>query len=241
MSLSEVIKLSNLHHYLAMKTLYYSLKKASQLAGVSQERICEWEQDESNELSPAKNKSGAFLFSWDDIKVIQELKEQMSAKKVTSAATDEAASGLQVDSPEQTRNSPATEKISLSDIINGKPFILSKTQKSLKFVIPPFTAQSGNEKSDVSTPVSAEDTDTRELIESAEKLGGMAREALQFRNKVELRRPRLSITPAFPDIHLASYPRDLSSLEIRFSSDESTFNKDLNEIREILQELHDRL
>jgi hypothetical protein len=230
MSISEVIKLSNLQHYLAMKTLYYSLKKASQLAGVSKERICEWEQDESNELSPAKNKSGAFLFSWDDIKVIQELKEQMSAKR-----------GPVIENPEQTRNTSAAEKTSLSETINDDSFILSKSGKSLKFAVPPFTAQSGNEKSDISTPVSVEDTDTRELIESAEKLGGLAREALQFQNKMEVRRPRLSITPAFPDIHLASYPRDLSSREIRFLPDESNFNKDLNEIREILQELHDRL
>lgn len=224
----EFSNLSNLHHYLAMKTLYYSLKKASQLAGVSQERICEWEQDESNELAPARNNSGAFLFNWDDIKVIKELKEKMSLKKDVLPATNEA---------EQDN-----EKKSLYKPITADASILPKHDGSLTFAKPPFrAASSGKIEEAPSRYKSVPDSDREELIKTAEELGGLAREALQFQNQMDDRKMELKVRPAFPDIHLASYPRNLSPGGLRFTRDESTFNKDLNEIREILQELHDRL
>jgi hypothetical protein len=238
----KVIKLSNLYHYLAMNTLYYSLKKASQLAGVSQERICEWEQDESNDLAPAKNNSGAFLFSWHDIKVIQELKETMSLKKDLPAAANGSENDIPAKEKESSERQTDSGITSSTKSIIVDALLLPDSEDRKLFANPPFkAAKTGHIKADASAGQSIPDSDREDLIKTAEELSGLAREALKFQSTMDERQTELRVRPAFPDIHLASDPRHLSPRGLRFSQEESSFNRDLNEIREILQELHDRL
>lgn len=243
-----------------MKTLYYSLRKVSQLTGLSPELIKELQREEPEELTPVEQAAGNPLYSPEQVEVLKRLGTKYMARKAARSGADEAseAEASEEDKkqpaeppasvskpPESTRPETARPRITKPRIsaVNLHPLHRQHGGGSVK---PSFgKKQRPPEKA---RPPASEDSPvskTAKIIKPPARYHGDGQ-------KEKNEQKPLDNSPDKPAKRSANYrfKAAISSLksykappgaENRSHSKAAGFNADLREIRDILQELHDRL
>lgn len=236
-----------------MKTLYYSLRKVSQLTGLSPELIKELESKAPEELAPVENAAGNPLYAPEQVKALKKLAKQHLGKPTPSPEQESqkpVAKEAQPDSPPKNTPPPSFTVRPAKMARHLHPLHRKQPPGRLASsgVRPPRSDETKEEKTGDkqaseprpvpaskrrherpdNAPVSRTDSKNTDSTASQTDASYKFRAAISnlksYRNKQQ------------ENAGAQKLPETLSKL-----GGTSNFTSDLREIRDILQELHDRL